>query len=173
MIENLTVSEVHHQGLLSVLKNTANMQITSKLKYLEKCFLSVTNTYLYDKNVPLRPEVLVPTVMSSQRFANNVVQVKTIRFGASFLLLMKSLQVIDRSTGPSNEQSNTTPSNHRNNYHVTLTLCYLCCRLSRTRQPTHSLFSWGMSKEAAMFISVGRQCRWWLWEWGRMVFAWK
>lgn len=141
MIENLTVSEVHHQGLLSVLKNTANMQITSKLKYLEKCFLSVTNTYLYDKNVPLRPEVLVPTVMSSQRFANNVVQVKTIRFGASFLLLMKSLQVIDRSTGPSNEQSNTTPSNHRNNYHVTLTLCYLCCRLSRTRQPTHSLFS--------------------------------
>lgn len=30
-----------------------------------------------------------------------------------------------------------------------------------------------MSNEAAMFIRVGRQCRWWLWEWGRMVLAWR
>lgn len=37
---------------------------------------------------------------------------------------------------------------------------------------THSLFSWAISKEAAMFMRVGRQCRWWLWLWGRMVLAW-
>lgn len=36
---------------------------------------------------------------------------------------------------------------------------------------THSRFCCGMSKEAAMLMRVGRQCRWWLWEWGRMVFA--
>jgi hypothetical protein len=29
-----------------------------------------------------------------------------------------------------------------------------------------------MSKEAALLMSVGRQCRWWLWECGRMVLAW-
>lgn len=38
---------------------------------------------------------------------------------------------------------------------------------------THNRFSWSMSNEAAMLISVGKQCKWWLWEWGRIVLAWK
>lgn len=36
---------------------------------------------------------------------------------------------------------------------------------------SYNLFSFMMSKDAAIFISVGKQCRWWLWEWGRIVFA--
>lgn len=57
----------------------------------------------------------------------------------------------------------------RGNYFVTIKkarviACVAVC--------THSRFSWGMSKEAAMLMRVGRQCKWWLWEWGRMVFAW-
>lgn len=63
MIKYLTVSEIHHQGLLRVLKNTTNMQITPKAKNVQE-MLSL-GTYLNDKNVPLGPEVLVPTAMSS------------------------------------------------------------------------------------------------------------
>lgn len=54
MIENLTVSEVHHQGLLSVLKNNKNAD-HNQAETSKKCFHPVTSSYLNDKNVPLGP----------------------------------------------------------------------------------------------------------------------
>lgn len=45
--------------------------------------------------------------------------------------------------------------------------------LSNVTYNSYCLFSFMMSKDAAIFISVGKQCKWWLWEWGRIVFAYK
>lgn len=59
------------------------------------------NTDLKNENVPLRSQVLVSTIVRCPRCAEDVVQVETIRFDSSPLLLMETLQIVDCSTGTS------------------------------------------------------------------------
>lgn len=116
----------------------------------------------------MRTLVLVSLVTGGGRPVQDVIQVKTVRFGATSFLFVESLQVIHGCTGTPGEnkiQKQKLTENAVGHLHYCLSVCLHCC--------THSRFSWVMSKEAAMLISVGRQCRWWLCEWGRIVLAWK
>ena len=90
--------------------------------------------YLDNENVPLRSKVLVSTVVRCSRRAEDVVQIETVRFRSSLLLLMKTLQVVDCSTG-SSAKSRLFDIDQENTLELDISLTSSSLRLSHPQHP--------------------------------------